>query len=883
MKRIIIILMAFIPSLLFSQTRVDEITSIVNNANALYNKGDVSEAMSLVKDNKKKFDEIGGGKLLYHKLLGGYYAALSQNDKSENEFIAILSDASINASEKDKAEAYFGVASACLSRGDLRKAEEAFLQSYETYKKLGLEDNPYARNVLSGLGATYYYLKDYTKAGQYFTNAKYLYEKNLDFSLEYVKCLSNYSLVLNEQKDFFWSKCLIDVARNTLRQLPAAHNTGLILPIISSMSTIYADMGYNDESISIIQEGLSLCDNPNSSQAVLLYNNLAVHAIIRKDYRTSVKILTKCLPLADATQRDEIMFNLAYAQWLAKDDEASTTIKNMSETIINDISSKFCFLSNAEREKYWNYYSPYIHVLNSWLVQAKGEQDNACLYNNALFAKGLLLRTSNRIRERIASLENNEAKALYEEMLALQKSLEKQTLGKDSLSQIQERINTLDKELTKLVQGYVSSDNLKKEYDWHSVKRMLRSNECAIEFMTIPSWEGDSINPDCDYYAAIIKSNSNYPTLVKLSKESEISSILGKSKSLPLNRYIANLYKWGSRSQGEKLYKKIWEPLEACLRGIENIYYSPIGVLNTISFNAIAKDTVNLGQKYNLFQLTSTSQIKQVKESNKGMALSTALIYGGVLYDAKENDLIAESRNYTTDNQIAWNVNEEGNETTRSGWGYLPGTKIEAETICSKLDSAGIHATMYSGFKANEESFKNKTNGIDLIHIATHGFFLADKKEVALNPFVQGHRSVDTEPSAMIRSGLLFAGANRTWTGSNVIPNIEDGILTAEEISNVDLSGAKLVVLSACETGLGEIKLSEGVFGLQRAFKLAGVQSLIMSLWKVDDNATMLLMNTFYSNWIGGMTKHDAFNNAIKKIKEQYKSPYYWAAFVMLD
>lgn len=883
MRRIIIILIVFIPSLLFSQTKTDEITSIVSNAKVLCDKGNINEAVLLVKENRRTFERITGGRLSYHKLLGGYYAMLSQNDKSEKEFYAILSDASINASEKDKAEAYFGIASACMSRGDLRKAEEAFLQSYQTYKELGLCNDPYARNVLSGLGTTYYFLKNYAKASQYFTDAKYLYEKNLDFSLEYVKCLSNYSLVLNEQKDFFLAKCMIDVARNTLRQLPAAHNMGIVLTMISNMSTIYADMGYYDESTAIIQEGLVLCDNPNSPQAVLLYNNLAVHALIRKDYRTSVKLLTKCLALADVSQKEEIMFNLAYAQWLAKDSEANTTAKNMSEAIINDVISKFCFLSNIEREKYWNYYSPYIYILNSWLAQGKSEQTYASLYNNALFAKSLLLRTSNRVREHIASTENDEAKQQYEQLQALQKLLEKQSLSNDSVMQIREHINAIDKNLTKLVQGYISSADLRKEYDWRNVRKSLGANDCAIEFMMIPSWEGDSINPDFDYYAAIINSESNAPILVKMCKESEIKVLLSKSKSLPLNRYITNLYKWGSRTQGEKIYRKIWEPLETYLRGAKNVYYSPVGLLNSLSFNAIAKDTVYIKRKYNLFQLTSTAQIKQVKENDKGMALSTALIYGGVLYDAKENDLIAESRSYEADNHVVWNMKDKENEPTRNGWGYLPGTKIEAETICSKLDSAGIHPTLISGIKANEESFKNKAKGNDLIHIATHGFFLADKKEIALNPFVRGLRSVDTEPSAMVRSGLLLAGANRAWTGNNIIPNIEDGILTAEEISNVNLYGTKLVVLSACETGLGEVKSSEDVFGLQRAFKLAGVQSLIMSLWKVDDNATMQLMNTFYNNWICGMSKHEAFNDAIEKIREKYKSPYYWAAFVMLD
>lgn len=220
MKRIIIILIALIPSLLFAQTKVAELTKLVGNAKELYDKGSVNEAMALVKNNKKKFERVDGGKLL----LGLYYAAHSQSDNSEKEYTTILSDASVNASEKDKAETCFGIATACLSRGDLRKAEEFFMRSLQTYRKLGLEDDPYARNVLSGLGTIYYYYKDYDKAAQFFTDAKYLYERNLDFSLEYAKCLANYSLVLNEQKDFFWAKCMIDVARNSLRHLPAMRN-----------------------------------------------------------------------------------------------------------------------------------------------------------------------------------------------------------------------------------------------------------------------------------------------------------------------------------------------------------------------------------------------------------------------------------------------------------------------------------------------------------------------------------------------------------------------------------------------------------------------------------------------------------------------------------
>jgi CHAT domain-containing protein len=133
---------------------------------------------------------------------------------------------------------------------------------------------------------------------------------------------------------------------------------------------------------------------------------------------------------------------------------------------------------------------------------------------------------------------------------------------------------------------------------------------------------------------------------------------------------------------------------------------------------------------------------------------------------------------------------------------------------------------------------------------------------------------------------LILAGAQKAWLGEPIPDNVEDGVLLAEEIATMDLTGTDLVVLSACETGLGEIT-SEGVFGLQRAFKKAGVQTLIMSLWKVDDNATSLFMRTFYKQWLGGKSKHAAFLDAQAAVREckesDYSNPYYWASFIMLD
>jgi len=187
----------------------------------------------------------------------------------------------------------------------------------------------------------------------------------------------------------------------------------------------------------------------------------------------------------------------------------------------------------------------------------------------------------------------------------------------------------------------------------------------------------------------------------------------------------------------------------------------------------------------------------------------------------------------------------------------------------------------------NEESFKRLSGtSASIIHLATHGFFLDDVENENQSDILQqigdsrGQRAFE---NPLLRSGLLMAGGNRAWTGVDVIDGIEDGILTAEEIAQMNLVNTQLIVLSACETGLGEANSAEGVFGLQRAFKLAGVETLIMSLWQVPDDATAELMSAFYQLWLSGKTKSEAFAEAQRQVREKYEKSFYWAGFVMMD
>ncbi|MDE5713297.1 MAG: CHAT domain-containing protein, partial [Muribaculaceae bacterium] len=185
------------------------------------------------------------------------------------------------------------------------------------------------------------------------------------------------------------------------------------------------------------------------------------------------------------------------------------------------------------------------------------------------------------------------------------------------------------------------------------------------------------------------------------------------------------------------------------------------------------------------------------------------------------------------------------------------------------LSSNGNHPKVISGTSATEKSFTSRTGKKDyILHISTHGFF---------------HDS-GTFTNPMQNSGLLFANSQKYWMSDSLASSINDadGILRANEIAKLDLNGCRLVVLSACQTGLGEYN-SEGVYGLQRAFKLAGAQSILMSLWSVDDKATAELMTEFYRGLIAGQEPDEALVNAQRTLRAEGYSQDKWAAFVLLN
>lgn len=239
--------------------------------------------------------------------------------------------------------------------------------------------------------------------------------------------------------------------------------------------------------------------------------------------------------------------------------------------------------------------------------------------------------------------------------------------------------------------------------------------------------------------------------------------------------------------------------------------------------------------------------------------------------------------------------------TDKEVWSYLPGTKDEVEAINALLLEKRKKVNYKTAKEGTETYFKSVAEKSDIIHIATHGFFFPDPVKVrsmmakqAINENTSeelafrgnnqaiGLNSFTQNKDPLMRSGLVFASVHDLLSTERIVKE-DDGILTAMEVSQMDLNKTELAVLSACETGLGEIKGNEGVYGLKRTFKIAGVKHLIISLWQVPDKETKEFMMLFYTKLFSEneITITEAFEYAQRSMRSKY-DPYFWAAFVLI-
>lgn len=552
-------------------------------------------------------------------------------------------------------------------------------------------------------------------------------------------------------------------------------------------------------------------------------------------------------------------------------DDAITYALKAYELQKKTIDSNINYMTSSERESFLSSKGGMGNKMLKFLLPIQPDRLSTVVYNSILVEKGYLLRASEKIRRSIAQNENSEFQRKID-LLATLKSeqnrlsetmLDKktfQTTVNEDVSKKQREIDILEHEINRKIKadGLVNDDVVL----WEDVKRILDDSDVAVEYVMSDSTIG----------ALVIKKNLPVPKYVELFDYHRLNQI---------DKWMAENMESSAQQKAEaiyqtdvlNLYSLIWKPLENLMEGAKNIYFSPSGLLNMFSLGAIRRpDGKCMLDYYNMYQLTSTAQLVSLRKK-KWHGFKDIILFGAANYSEEEN-----KNSQSLDNSSENLQKQRGavNET----FAFLPFTYQEVEDISKIFTKKGIKSVVKIGGNASENELRKLDgNSPGILHLATHGFFVDTEKKVEENIFLSQFPSVKF--SSMMRAGMAFSGANSTWLEG--AKNTErDGILTAEEMSAMNFDNTELAVLSACETGVG-FHSDEGVFGMYRGFKQAGVKSILASLWSVNDASTSKFMNLFYSKLLEGVSLIQAYKFAINETRMQYHSAYYWAPFILLD
>jgi ankyrin repeat protein/CHAT domain-containing protein len=600
------------------------------------------------------------------------------------------------------------------------------------------------------------------------------------------------------------------------------------------------------------------------------------------------------------------IYNNYLTSWLklemqmGESDTAYQIIKELNQLFISKLDLQFALLSEAEKFSFLRTQRPVIDLIYTFCFNHLDRYPElaAMIYNNSLKMKGIMLESRKTIFSGISESNNTEAYDYYQEWKALNKDLSRlytQSVDDRNIDPIilENKIEDIEKKLTAIAeQSYQSS---MKEISYERVQDKLEADQAAVEIIHFNYSGKDSSY--ATYYCALVNSKDyKYPKMLYLFKEKELNRLIRKDKSESNQNYVSNLYftrgatYTSNQTLGvneEYIYNKLWGPVEQYLEGVDEIFLSLSGITHKIAYSALSVDSnTRLIDNYKLRFVSSSRDILSKKQIQ--ILDAKARFYGGIQYN-----IDSLSHTTLTDNSFASRA-LESDSTRGTAWSFLEGTLEEVNNIAAMIANKGWNAEVLTGLMSTEEDIKNMNQSPDILHFATHGYFFPAAREEQIPTssdsetlFSEKEKKslqeiMHTAENPLVRSGLLLAGANYAWISGEAPAGKEDGILTAYEVSLLDLSNTKLVVLSACETGLGDVKGSEGVFGLQRAFKLAGAQNIIMSLWQVPDKQTVELMELFYSHLIEGDSNHTAFRKAQIAMKEKY-DPYFWAAFVLVE
>lgn len=745
------------------------------------------------------------------------------------------------------------------------------------------------------LGNAYVGLQDYPKAKECFKQSLAYYEKHDKKSDEYPQAIARLASAEKFNKDYedaiehYKQAMKIFEERNMMQDYSNA---------ASSLSLCYTYAGIEEE---------------------VDFKEDAVKAEMFKQIDQSIKELKDNLQITK-----DYLGQLVYAQTLGtiagsysqKEDFANAIeyYKLYMSAIRDGIRSEFQLQSEAERMATWEEENYHIRDLKELLVMTpEGNQQwaddiAALVYDAALLSKGILLNSSIEFEKVLAEKGNDNLKGIYEQTKANLAQLEYLREHAVSDADLENILRLTEENKSLQLQLYRECKELSNftdyiSYDWKAVQQALQPSDVAIEFVSInpvlsnaddimvalvltkdmktpvaiPIWNNEKLMElnetelfeqlQSDIFSHVFSHSCDLNYLRGLLTRQDLAASPFKTEiSLYLQcaitereadtSYVPRLLTWQYNKllDNNTLYETadagvlIWNPLSSYFEGKDRIFFSADGCFNHIGIEYLKYNGKPLSEQFEVYRLSSTKELCMHRQSKP---LEYIALFGDINYNAD-----ATMSEHTENSLLA--MRESSSE-----FANLNATKKEVNNIEAILKQKAKTVTKLTDTEASQTAFLNLSDSqVNLIHIATHGAYLPAEQQ--------------TEEESMQNSILAFAGAN-------LYEDTHDGILTAADIAKMNLRHCDLVVLSACETGLGKLG-DDGVFGLQRGFKNAGVHSLMMSTKKVYDNTTADLMVSFYRHLTEGLGKREALVKAQQEVRDSgFTDAKYWATFILLD
>lgn len=644
--------------------------------------------------------------------------------------------------------------------------------------------------------------------------------------------------------------------------------------IYATKATIYSNLAlaYNlakkkKEAVDAIQKAKEILEKNNLDDTISYAEMAVMNSYISDASEDNIspllkaeKIVTELLGNNNVVYENILSALANQFMYLENVDSIETYATRYMDVAIKTLENNRLNLTNAARNNFWEKHD---FVFNNDIphLAAKYNTSKLCVlaYNSALYHKGFMLNSNNLVRNTI--LQSNDPE-LIEHYMRYQNA--QQMLTNEMANKVSDNYDNL-KEILQREERFILNkfstlnDVLTKTYKWEDVQKALHKDEVAVEVLSYAQ-EDDNIKN----VAVCVDSECQFPFLIELYEDSYIDSLINNEGLISGNSLQA-----------------LASPFNEIAKKYKTVYFSPTGKLHTIPLENIIDGCV-------FYRVSSTSQICDSHVTN----LNTASLYGGLDYNASLAGKTTKRDKKHSD--LAY-IYEDIERDLREGAEYLPGTLTEVHEIRKIMESNNVAVMEYTESFGTENKFKEMSgDSPNIIHLATHGKYvpIKDVKEIKesknLNFLIT---NVDTsvlpfDDLILSHSYLVFSGGNALFKHEDIADGEENGILTALEISQLDFRNTDLVVMSACQSGLGDSG-DEGVIGLQYGFKKAGVKSLLVSLDNVDDRATEILMVAFYQNLLSGKSKSESLKLAQETVKKtdggKYSAPKYWASFVLID